>query len=293
MSFPGDCIMSRLATLVVVAAFTASCAHTVNVEQEKAALMAADAEWLKTVKDIDKFVSYFTPDGTMGMAGMPAMKGPQAIKASFGPMMQAPGFDISWKATRAEVAASGDLGWTAGTYAITMNNPAGSPMTEHGKYVTNWKKIAGAWKVVEDTGGPDGPVPVLSPPVVVAAAAVKWTDAPPSLPKGAKLAVLVGDPSKSEPFTIRLQMPDGYKIAPHTHPTDEHVTVLSGTFRAAMGKTWDDKALGDLAPGSYANMAATMPHFAMAKGTTVVQVHGIGPFVINYVNPADDPSKAK
>jgi hypothetical protein len=88
-------------------------------------------------------------------------------------------------------------------------------------------------------------------------------------------------------------MPDGYKIAPHTHPTDEHVTVLSGVFRAAMGKTWDDKALGDFAPGSYANMAATMPHYAMAKGATVVQVHGVGPFVVNYVNPADDPSTTK
>ena len=116
-------------------------------------------------------------------------------------------------------------------------------------------------------------------------------DVPPFLPKGAKLAVLVGDPSQPAPFTIRLQMPDGYKIAPHTHPTDEHVTVMSGTFRAAMGSKWDDKALGDFAPGSYANMAATMPHYAMAKGMTVVQVHGVGPFVVNYVNPADDPSK--
>ena len=286
--------MRRLTTLVVVAVVAvaaASCAATVNVEQEKAALMAADAAWLTTAKDIDKFVTYFTPDATMGMAGMPAMKGPQAIKDNMGPMMKAPGFDITWKATRAEVAASGDLGWTAGTYAITMNNPAGSPMTEKGKYVTNWKKINGAWKVVEDTGGPDGPVPILSAPVVVPAAAVKWMDAPPFLPKGAKLAVLVGDPSKPEAFTIRLQMPDGYKIAPHTHPTDEHVTVMSGTFRAAMGTKWDDKALGDFAPGSYANMAASMPHFATAKGVTVVQVHGVGPFVVNYVNPADDPSK--
>ena len=58
-----------------------------------------------------------------------------------------------------------------------------------------------------------------------------------------------------------------------------------------MGTTWDDKALGDFAPGSYANMAATMAHYAQAKGATVVQVHGVGPFVVNYVNPADDPSK--
>lgn len=283
--------MRRFITLVVVSVAAASCAQTVNVEQEKAALMAVDAEWLTVAKDIDKFASYFTPDGTMGMAGMPAMVGPQAVKDNLGAMMKAPGFDITWKATRADVAASGDLGYTAGTYAITMNNPAGTPMTEKGKYQTTWKKINGAWKVIEDTGGPDAPVPILSPPVVTPAAAVKWMDAPPFLPKGAKLAVLVGDPNASGAFTVRLQMPDGYKIPPHTHPTDEHVTVLSGVLRAGTGKTWDDKALADYAAGSYANMAATLSHFVQAKGVTVVQLHGVGPFVVNYVNPADDPSK--
>jgi len=285
--------MHRFAPIVVVAVLAASCAQTVNVEQEKTALMAADAAWLKDAKDIDRFVSYFTPDATMSMAGMPAMKGPQAVKANLGEMMKAPGFDISWKATDAVVAASGDLGYTVGTYGLTINNPAGKPVTEKGKYQTTWKKVDGAWKVIYDTGSPDGPSPMFSPPVVTPAAAVKWMDAPPFLPKGAKLAVLVGDPGKPEAFTIRLQMPDGYKIAPHTHPTDEHVTVLSGTFRAAMGEKWDDKALGDFAPGSYANMAAGMAHYAAAKGATVVQVHGVGPFVVNYVNPADDPSKAK
>ena len=283
--------MRRLLTFVVVAIVASSCAQTVNVDQEKAALMTADAEWAKVAKDTDKFIANFTPDATFAMAGMPALTGPNAIKDFHAAMLKAPGFDITWKAARAGVAASGDLGYTAGTYAITMNNPAGAPTTEKGNYVTLWKKVDGAWKAIEDSGGPDGPVPVLSPPVIVPASAVKWMDAPPFLPKGAKLAVLVGDPSKPEAFTIRLQMPDGYKIAPHTHPTDEHVTVLSGTFRAAMGTKWDDKALGDFPPGSYANMAATMPHYAMAKGTTVVQVHGIGPFVVNYVNPADDPSK--
>ena len=88
--------------------------------------------------------------------------------------------------------------------------------------------------------------------------------APAFLNPGAKMAVLVGDPSKPEPFTVRLQMPDGYKIAPHTHPTDEHIMVLSGTFVAGMGKAWDDKAMGKFAPGSYAVMAANMPNFATA-----------------------------
>ncbi|HUQ86278.1 MAG TPA: DUF4440 domain-containing protein [Vicinamibacterales bacterium] len=285
--------MRRFITLVVIALAVSSCAQTVNVDQEKAALMTADAEWAKVAGDTDKFVSYFAPDGTFGMGGMPLVTGPAAIKAALAPLEKAPGFKLTWKANRAEVASSGDLGYTAGTYEMTMNNPAGAPAVDKGKYQTVWKKINGAWKVTADSGSSDGPAAAFSAPAIVPAAAVKWADVPPFLPKGAKMAVLVGDPSKPEPFTIRLQMPDGYKIAPHTHPTDEHVTVLSGTFRAAMGTTWDDKALGNFAPGSYANMAATMAHYAQAKGATVVQVHGVGPFVVNYVNPADDPSKAK
>ena len=283
--------MHRLAPLVVAAVFAASCAQTVNVEQEKAALMATDAEWAKTAGDVDKMMSFVAPDATFGSAGMPEVKGDKAIREVFGGMTKAPGFKLTWKATRADVSAAGDLGYTAGTYEMTANNAANVSVTEKGKYLTTWKKINGSWKVTEDYGGGDAPVPLSSPGVVTPAAAVKWGDVPPFLPKGAKLAVLVGDPSKPEPFTVRLQMPDGYKIPPHTHPTDEHVTVLSGTFRAAMGEKWDDKALGDFAPGSYANMAASMPHYAAAKGATVVQVHGVGPFVVNYVNPADDPSK--
>lgn len=285
--------MRRLATLVIVAVAVAaaSCAQTVNVEQEKTALMAVDADWANSVGDMDKFSSFLAPNATFTMSGAPSVHGDKAIRDTLTGLSKAPGFGLTWKATRADVSASGDLGYTAGDYALSINNAAGVPTTEKGAFLTTWKKINGAWKVVEDTGVPSSPPMLSSPAVVTPVAAVKWMDAPPFLPKGAKLAVLVGDPSKPEPFTIRLQMPNGYKIPPHTHPTDEHVTVLSGTFRAAMGTTWDDKALGDFAPGSYANMAASMAHYAQAKGTTVVQVHGVGPFVVNYVNPADDPSK--
>ena len=283
--------MYRFATLVVAALVAASCAQTVNVEQEKTALMAVDADWSKSVGDMDKFSSFLAPDATFTMSGAPAVHGDKTIRETLTGLMKAPGFALTWKATRADVSASGDLGYTAGDYALSMNNAAGVASTEKGAFLTTWKKINGAWKVIEDTAIPSSPPMLSSPGVVTPAAAVKWMDAPPFLPKGAKLAVLVGDPGKPEPFTVRLQMPDGYKIPPHTHPTDEHVTVLSGTFRAAMGAKWDDKALGDFAPGSYANMAASMPHYAAAKGATVVQVHGVGPFVVNYVNPADDPSK--
>ena len=283
--------MRRLSTLAVAVVVAASCAQTVNVEQEKAALMAADAEWSKTTTDAAKFAAAFTPDGTLSLAGAPAMKGPDTIKAAMEPMIKSPGFSLTWQATRAEVSASGDLGYTAGNYTLKTNTPSGIPVTENGKFQTTWKKIDGVWKVIEDTGTSNAPPALMSKHVIVPGSAVKWMDAPPSLPPGAKLAVISGDPSLPEPFTIRLQFPNGYRVAPHTHPTDEHVTVMSGTFAAAMGQTFDEKALGDLGAGGYAVMTAGMPHYGMAKGTTVLQVHGLGPFVLNYVNPADDPSK--
>ena len=120
---------------------------------------------------------------------------------------------------------------------------------------------------------------------------VKWGPAPPALPAGAQIAVLSGDPSKAEPFTIRLKAPDGYKIMPHWHPTDENVTVLEGTFVMGVGEKFDEAAAHGMPVGSFVRMPKGTRHYAMAKGETVVQVHAIGPFVINYVNPNDDPRK--
>jgi len=120
---------------------------------------------------------------------------------------------------------------------------------------------------------------------------VKWGPAPPSLQKGAELAVVSGNPGAAGPFVIRLKVPAGYKIAPHWHPTDEHVTVISGTFALGMGEKFDAKTMKEMPAGSYGMLPAEMRHYAMAKTAAIVQVHGTGPFVLNYVNPADDPSK--
>jgi quercetin dioxygenase-like cupin family protein len=122
---------------------------------------------------------------------------------------------------------------------------------------------------------------------------LKWGDAPPSLPAGAKLAVLEGDPGKEGFFAIRLQMPAGYKIPAHTHPTDEHVTVISGTCNFGMGPKYDDAAAKEMPAGAYVVMPAGMQHFAGTKSGCVVQVSSTGPFQVVYVNPADDPRGAK
>jgi len=118
---------------------------------------------------------------------------------------------------------------------------------------------------------------------------LQWGPAPPVFPAGAQMALLQGDPSKAELFTVRLRFPNGYKIAPHTHPTAENVTVLSGTFLAGMGTEFKVADLKTFGKDAFASIPANHPHYAMARGLTIVQVHAIGPFQLTYVNPADNP----
>jgi quercetin dioxygenase-like cupin family protein len=127
--------------------------------------------------------------------------------------------------------------------------------------------------------------------IVVPPDQITWGPAPALLPAGAKLAVLEGDPSKAAPFTMRLLMPDGYRIPPHYHPFVEHVTVVKGTFKVGMGDKYDAAALAELPTGTFAALEPGTRHFAQAKGETILQLHGTGPWTLVYVNPADDPSR--
>jgi quercetin dioxygenase-like cupin family protein len=128
-------------------------------------------------------------------------------------------------------------------------------------------------------------------PALYKADVLKWKDGPPSLPKGAKMAVLEGDPSKQGPFVFRVKVPDGYQIPPHTHPKPERVTVISGTFNLGMGDRFDKDKAEAMPAGTYGTWPAGMKHFVWTKGETVVQFHGEGPWTINYLNPDDDPRK--
>jgi hypothetical protein len=121
---------------------------------------------------------------------------------------------------------------------------------------------------------------------------IEWRDGPPSLPKGAQMAVLEGDPSKEGPFVFRVKVPTGYKIMPHTHPKPERVTIISGTFFLGMGDKFDRdaaNAIQKLPAGTYGKWEAGMKHYVWVQGETIVQFHGEGPWRIDYVNPADDP----
>ncbi len=120
-------------------------------------------------------------------------------------------------------------------------------------------------------------------------ASLTWGPAPAVFPAGAKMAVERGDPSKAGEFVVRLQFPDGYKIPPHFHPTDEHIRVRSGSFLVGIGDKLDPAKSKALAAGDTATMPAKMHHFAIAKGETTVSVRAEGPFAMTYVNPADMP----
>jgi quercetin dioxygenase-like cupin family protein len=121
--------------------------------------------------------------------------------------------------------------------------------------------------------------------------AVRWGPPPPVFPSGAKFAVIDGDPAAAGLLTVRLMMPAGYRIPPHWHPTDEHVTVLSGTLNLGMGDVAAPENAVKLTAGGYAVAPAKAHHFAWTDSGAVLQVHMMGPFALTYVNPADDPTK--
>jgi hypothetical protein len=120
---------------------------------------------------------------------------------------------------------------------------------------------------------------------------IVWQDGPASLLPGAKVAILEGDPTKEEFFTIRLKLPDGFRVYPHWHPKTERLTVIAGVVNLGTGDTFDvdSKTVVPLVAGSYSTMTPKMAHFAWMTGESILQLSSIGPWEVVYVNPADDP----
>jgi len=119
---------------------------------------------------------------------------------------------------------------------------------------------------------------------------LQWVDVP-SLPAGAKIAIIEGPINQAVPFTFRVKLPANYKIPPHWHPAVERITVLSGTFHLGAGDTFDQAKAKALSAGSISIMEPKMTHFVWIGEETIVQLSGIGPWGITYINPADDPRK--
>ena len=110
--------------------------------------------------------------------------------------------------------------------------------------------------------------------VLVQPGSLKWTPAPAGLPAGAQISVLSGNPGADSPFVIRAKLPSGYKVPPHTHPTAENVTVLSGAFHVGMGDKFDMKKGETLRVGGYFRAELDIYHFAWFSALTMIQFNG-------------------
>ena len=122
---------------------------------------------------------------------------------------------------------------------------------------------------------------------------IQWMDAPPGLPPGSKAAVIEGDPGVAGLFTMRAKIPANYKIMPHFHPADEHITVIEGNCYMGVGDMFDEKAAKEMVTGGFAVMKVGTHHYFYSKKECIIQLHGMGPWGITYLNPADDPRNQK
>lgn len=159
-------------------------------------------------------------------------------------------------------------------------------------YVTQTRVTAGVFSLTLATAALFQHLPARAEEphhTVVPSEAIVWGPAPPSLPPGAQGAALFGHPTKEGPFVLRLKFPDGFEVPPHRHSKDEMVTVIAGRFGVGVGETGDRQAANDMPAASFVHLPAAMPHFAWADGETIVQINGVGPFDVKYVNPKDDP----
>ena len=133
---------------------------------------------------------------------------------------------------------------------------------------------------------------VVKAPILVRAEEMRWEACSAAIPRGPKCATLEGDRTVANmPFTYRLKIPDGYHIPAHVHPADAHLTVIAGTLNIGFGDTLDVKATKPMPAGSFIVIPRGAHHFYWTRGETIVQSHGIGPWGVAYVNPADDPRK--
>lgn len=276
----------------LVAATLAACATTpkVNLQTEEQAIRDLDRRWVEAVraKDINTIVGFYAPDAYAAMSNMPAMVGTDAIRSGFTEMLKMPNLAFAFTPTRIVVSNSGDLATDVGTFRISYDGPGGR-VEDEGSYLTAWRKIGGQWKAINDVSVSTKPLPEPAPATVVIVegespemtmgSALQWQPlARPGVPPGAMMSVVHGNPAKSGDYTLRLRFPDGFAMPPHWHPKSEHVTVLQGTINLGMGERADRAATRAYTAGDFWYAPAKTPHYGFAKGETVVQVHGEGPF---------------
>jgi quercetin dioxygenase-like cupin family protein len=170
------------------------------------------------------------------------------------------------------------------TFALGLSAIAGTALAGRGDSSRSRGDVAAPAASVR-------PVAAQASMVLFPAGEIQWKEGPPSMPKGVMTAILEGDPTQAGTFTMRLKFPNGLRVPPHWHTATEHMTVVSGVLHLGMGDKADETSMRTLRAGSFGYWLAGTRHYAWMEGETVLQLHGQGPWTINYVNPADDPRR--
>ena len=281
---------------------TACATAGVNTQRDEDTIRTMAREWGATIAahDVDRWASYYADDAVLLVPNMPPARGRDAIRALGTELMGMPGLAFTGTPMQVTVARAGDMATEVGNYRLAFDTPQGR-MNDEGTYVTTWRKHDGQWKAISDISTSSKPMAMPTQTATAAAmpmetpltyeidraetannTTLSWSDVTMAgFPPGAKLAVVHGDPGKSGDFTLRISYPDGYRIPPHTHPEAEHVTVLQGTLLTGRGDRFDTSALTSHGPGDFVYTPAKTPHFGMARGATVIQIHGMGPHGVN------------
>lgn len=279
-----------LAILLTCAALAPARAQT-----DEQLIRALDSTWLVTftARDTVKLGTYYASDAVGMYPNMAVVTGAPAIVHAYAQMAAMPAMKMTTRPTSIRISKGGDLATDAGTYRLSYNTPNG-PIADSGSYVTVLQKVNGQWKIINEIVTSHAPAAAptamafdtASAMGMTAGSALSWSDLKaPGFAPGAKMAVIHGDPGATADYTMRLQFPDGYQFPVHWHPKAEHVTVLSGALLLGMGGQVNPSAIKTYQPGDFLYLPARNPHFGGAKGATVIQLHGIGPFAINLGAP--------
>lgn len=285
-------ITTRIAarTALAALAIVAFASTAWSQQRDAAAIRALSDQWQRDIaaQNVDAIVALHAPDAVVMMSHLPVARGSEAIRGMWTQAVKTPGLVLNWTPTKIEVV-SPTRAIEYGTYTESYDTPQGKG-TDAGSYVSIWHKINGKWRVALDA-----PVTSVALPAAGSAAApmemgnvrmlansaLTWSDFPrPGFDPGMKRAVMQGDPGAKGPYVLRLQFPPGYRFPLHWHPGIENLTVVSGTFLLGMGNTTDWNALKTYAPGDFIYIPPRHAHFggSGAQGTTVIQLHGEGPF---------------
>jgi uncharacterized protein (TIGR02246 family) len=279
----------RIAARIALTALTIATSTASAQSADARAIRALSDQWQRDMaaKDVDKIMAIFAPDAVVMMSHAPLAKGAAAVRGVWSDAVNTPGLDVRWTPTKIDVA-SPTVATEYGTYTETYDTPQGKG-SDAGNYVTIWHKIDGKWRVFLDAPNTTSPLPetaaapAMGDVQMLSNGALAWSDfTPPGFDPGMKLAVLSGDPGKAGEYVLRLMFPAGYKFPVHWHPGVENLTVVSGNFLLGMGNSADWNAVKTYSPGDFLYIPPRHAHYGGSTpgGTSVIQLHGQGPFQV-------------